>query len=84
LNSPPPSRHVGSLACADATPGTIAAVLRCFLRVSIIDGYSSDSSSRPATSMNGEMRGVNSIFPTSDSCSLLRQNGAQLRAESFT
>jgi len=47
----PPSPHAGALAYNDATPGTVSALIRWYLLPTYFDGFSTDSSSLPATSV---------------------------------
>jgi len=55
-NSLPPSLSAGALACTDATPGTVSALLRCYLMATHFDGFSPDSSSLPATPVMRSLR----------------------------
>ena len=50
-NSLPHSLRAGTLACTDATPGTVSALLRCYLLATHFGGFSADLSSLPATSL---------------------------------
>jgi len=55
-NSVPPSLRAGALACTDATPGTVSALLRCYLLATHFDGFRPDSSSLPATAVLRSLR----------------------------
>ncbi len=55
-NSLPPSLRTGALACTDATPGTVSALLRCYLLATHFEGLSSDFSSLPATTVARSLR----------------------------
>jgi hypothetical protein len=55
-NSLPPFRRAGTLACTDATPGTVSALLRCYLLATHFEGLSSDFSSLPATTVVRSLR----------------------------
>jgi len=50
-NSRSHSLRAGAVACTDAIPGTVSALLRCNLLAIHFDGFSLDSSSFPATSV---------------------------------
>ena len=55
-NSLPPSLRAGALACTDATPGTVSALLRCYLLAAHFDGLSSDFSLLPASTVVRSLR----------------------------
>jgi len=55
-NSLPPSLRAGTLACTDATPGTVSNLLRCYLLATHFNGFSPDSSSLPATAVLRSLR----------------------------
>jgi len=57
-NSLPHSHRVGALACTDATPDTVSALLRRCLLATHFDGLSPDVSSLPATSVVRSMRNL--------------------------
>jgi len=55
-NSLPPSLRAGALAGTAATPGTVSALLCCYLLATQFDGFSPDSSSLPATPVMRSLR----------------------------
>jgi len=55
-NSLPPSLRASALACTDATSGTTSTLLRCYLLATHFNGFSSDSSSLPATPVMRSLR----------------------------
>jgi len=57
-DSLPPSLRAGALACTDATPGTVSALLRCCLLATHSECFSRESSSLPAFPVVRSLRSV--------------------------